>query len=120
MPDFLASLNVGHWIAIVAILVGCFFGTFTVLNYLGARRERKLKTDEAIPNVKATINRKAYGGGWRSVQLHIIPTAEQQNFKVQNWRIIRARLLRPWSSAILARAANDDYATGDFDPDNPA
>jgi hypothetical protein len=53
---FIDSLNTGHWIAIVAILVGSFFGSFTVANYLGARRERRLKTQESTPEVRATIN----------------------------------------------------------------
>lgn len=112
------SLNTGHWIAIVAILVGSFFGLFTVANYLAGRRERKLKTYETIPEVKATINRTAYKNGWRSVQLHIAESAESQNFKLANWHIERARLLRPWS-AMLARAENDDYATGVFYPEKP-
>jgi hypothetical protein len=116
---FIDSLNTGHWIAIAAIVIGSFFGSFTVANYLAGRRERKLKSYETTPDIKATINRKLYAGGWRSVQLHIIAPAEQQNFQTKNWRIDHARLLRPRTGAVLARAENDDYATGVFYPEIP-
>ena len=119
VATFIDSLNTGHWIAIAAILMGSFFGSFTVLNYLAGRRERKLRTYETTPEVKATINRKRYDGGWRSVQLHIIAPPEQQNFQVNNWHITHARLVRPWFGAVLARAENNDYATGVFFPENP-
>jgi hypothetical protein len=116
---FIAALETGHWIAIAAIVVGSFFGSFTVANYLAGRRERKLRTYESTPQVKATINRKAYKDGWRSVQFHMVAAEDHpQNFQYGNWQIERARLLRPWS-AILARAENDDYATGVFYPENP-
>jgi hypothetical protein len=115
---FLGSLNTGHWIAIVAIIVGSFFGSFTVANYLAARRDRELKIYETTPEVKATINRTRYKGGWRSVQLHITAPSGQQNFTLTNWYIKRARLVRPWR-ALLARAENDDYAIGVFYPNNP-
>jgi hypothetical protein len=111
------SFNVGHWIAIFAIIVGSFFGSFTVANFLAGRRERKLRTYETTPEVKATINRKRYVGDWRSVQLHIVEGLEAHNFKFENWHIQRARLLRPWRGAVLARAENDDYAIGVFYPD---
>jgi hypothetical protein len=116
---FIDTMNTGHWIAIVAIIVGSFFGSFTVANFLAVRRERKLKTYEATPEIKATINKKCYEGGWRSVQLHIVEGPDPHNFKYQNWCIHHALLLRPWWGAVLARAENDDYATGVFYPDKP-
>ena len=116
---FASSLNVSNWIAILAVLIAAISLSFNAANYLAGHRERKLKTYEAIPRVKATINAKGYKGGWRSVQLHISPaTDNQQNFQHGNWRIERARLLGP-SSALLARAENDDYATGVFYPEKP-
>ena len=39
-------------------------------------------------------------------------------FEYGQWRIDRAVLLAP-AKAILARAENDDYATGVFYPENP-
>lgn len=116
---FAKTLETGHWIAIIAIVIGSFFGTFTMLNYLAGRRERKLKTYETTPDIKATINRRRYKDGWRSVQLHVVEPSEGQNFRYENWCIERARLLRPWWGAVLARAENDDYATGVFYPENP-
>jgi len=116
---FIDSLNTSNWIAILAIIVAIIFGSFTAANYLAGRHERKLKTYETTPEVKATINRTSYRDCWRSVQLHIVaPTEHPQNFQYGNWHIECARLLRPWS-AVLARAENDDYATGVFYPDNP-
>jgi hypothetical protein len=115
----LNSLTIQHWLTIGAIFVAIIGVSFTAANYLAGRRERKLKTYEATPEVKATINRRGYEVGWRSVQLHIIAAPEQQNFKYENWYIERASLLRPWWDAVLARAENDDYATGVFYPDNP-
>jgi hypothetical protein len=114
----LSSLTIQHGLTIVAIGVAIVFGSFGAANYLAGRRERKLKTFEGTPEVKATINRKSYADGWRSVQLHIVASSGQQNFNYANWYIESARLLRPWR-AVLARAENDDYATGVFYPDNP-
>jgi hypothetical protein len=116
---FASSLNVSNWIAIIAILIAAISLSFNAANYLAGHRERKLRTYESTPLVKATINSKCYKEGWRSVQLHIVPaTDNQQNFSYKNWRIERARLLWP-ASAVLARAENDDYATGVFYPENP-
>src|SRR5262249_33955755 len=64
-------------------------------------------------------NKKRYQDGWRSVQLHIAEPPEAQNFKLTNWYVERACLLRPRWRAVLARAENDDYATGAFYPDKP-
>lgn len=116
---FIDTLTTGHCIAIVAILVGIFFGSFTVANYIGARRERNAKTHETTPEVKATINKDYYAGGWRSVQLHVAAPPEQKNFKVDNWRITTACLLKPPWPVALSRAQNDDYAQGVFNPDDP-
>ena len=115
---FVDSLTTGNWIAIIAIFVAIFFGSFAAANYLAGRKERKLKTSETAPRLKATINRKCYQGGWRSVQLHIDPPGEQQNFDYDRWCIKRAILLCP-RSARLARAKDDDYATGIFYPNAP-
>jgi hypothetical protein len=89
-------------------------------SYLAARRERKLKKYEAIPEVRATINKDTYPGGWRSAQLHVVPRKQHQQFQFNyhDWCIERVRLLRPWR-AVLARAENDDYATAVFYPENP-
>jgi hypothetical protein len=119
VATFLYALTIQHWLTIAAIVVGIFFGTFGALNYLAGRRERKLRTYESTPEVKAVINRKRYEGGWRSVQLHISPPAEKQNFDYKNWHITRARLLRPVRGVVLARAEGDDYAKGVFYPENP-
>lgn len=73
---FARTLETGHWIAIIAIVIGSFFGTFTMLNYLAGRRERKLKTYETTPDIKATINRRRYKDDWRSVQLHVAAAAD--------------------------------------------
>jgi hypothetical protein len=89
------------------------------LNYLAARRERKLKTYEATPEVRATINKDAYEGGWRSVQLHIAEPPEGRNFQLKNWYIVRASLLRPAWPVVLARAENDDYASRVFYANDP-
>jgi hypothetical protein len=110
------NLFTAHWIAIVGPLVAIilWFGN----HYIAARRERK-KAQEPTPGVKATINRERYPGGWRSVQLHIMPRDRQPDFQYDNWCIERARLLRPWRGAVLARAENDDYAAGVSYPENP-
>jgi hypothetical protein len=116
---FLDTLTTQHWLTIVAIAVGTFFGTFTALNYFAARRDRKLRTYETTPHIRATINGTRYEDRWRSVQLHVVAPTESQNFQASNWTIDYARLLRPWPSAVLARAENDDYATGLYDFRNP-
>ena len=119
MSAFLESLNTSHWIAIVAIATAIFFGSFTVANYLAGRRERVAKERETTAIVKATINGTYYEHGWRSVQLHIVAaSAKPKEFDYYSWRIEHARLLSP-RSAVLARADNDDYATGVFYPDLP-
>jgi hypothetical protein len=112
----MGSLNTGHWLTIIGIVVAIIL--WSANHYLTARRERK-KTEEPTPAVQATINRDSYPHGWRSVQLHIMPQDEQRNFQFENWCIKRARLLRPWWGAVLARAENDDYATRVFYPENP-
>jgi hypothetical protein len=116
---FILSLNTQNWLTVIAIGVALIFGSFTALNYLAGRRERKLRTYESTSQIKATINGTRYYDGWRSVQLHVEAVPDQeQNFKYANWRIERARLLHP-SDAELARAENDDYASGAFYPENP-
>ena len=114
---FANSLNAGNWIALIFGLVGTIGVSFTAANYLAGRRERKLRATEHVPKVKAIINRKRYEGGWRSVQLHMISGSED-NLTYANWRIERAQLLGP-RSVVLARAQDDDYATGVFHPENP-
>lgn len=115
----MAELTIGNWIAIAALIVGTVGASFTSANYLVGHRERRRIARNAIPKVKATINPGLHEGGWRSVQLHVVPAEDdQQNFQYANWRIERARILRP-KTAILARAAGDDYASGVFYPENP-
>lgn len=116
---FIVSLNTSNWIAIVSVIVALVSCSFTAANYLSGRRERKLRTYEATPTVKATINATEYPHRWRSVQLHIVASpGHEQNFQYGHWYIERAQLLRPLS-AVLARAENDDYASGVFYPENP-
>lgn len=116
---FLASLNTGNWIALFAAIVAVISCSFAGANYFTGRQERKRRTFEATPTVKATVNATGYPHDWRSVQLHIVPQPDQdQNFKFEHWRIERAQLLRP-RDAVLARAENDDYATGVFYPESP-
>jgi hypothetical protein len=100
-------------VSILGVSLTAIGVTVAILNYQRGGRQ------EPGPAVKATINRKHYLGGWRSVQLHMVGSGEkQQDFEFENWRIERARLLNP-SDAILARAENDDYARGVFYPENP-
>lgn len=116
---FFSTLNTSNWIAIIAVCVAIISTSFTAANYLAGRRERRLQKYEAIPAVKATINAKRYEDGWRSVQLHVVARpGYEQNFQYKNWRIEKVRLLFPWR-AVLARALNDDYATGTFYPERP-
>ena len=113
------GLTTQHWLTIAGLCIAVFIGYFNVTGQLAQRRERKLRTYEATPDVRATINATTYHSGWRSVQLHIAAPADEQNFRLENWHITKARLLRPWITAKLARAANDDYATGVFFPEVP-
>jgi hypothetical protein len=53
-----SSLNVSNWIAIVAVLIAAISLSFNAANYLAGHRERKLKTYENTPLVKATIKRQ--------------------------------------------------------------
>lgn len=116
--ELLASLNTSNWIAIVAVIIAAISTSFTTANYLAGRRERKHRTYESTPVVKASINGLLYEDGWRSVQLHLIAADDDKNFKYDNWRIQGAWLLRPWS-AKLARAKDDDYASKIFFPEKP-
>lgn len=114
-----ASLNASNWIAVFAATVAVVSCSFAGANYLAGRQERKRRTFEATPTIKATINATVYPHDWRSVQLHIVASPGQdQNFKYGHWHIERAQLLRP-QSAVIARAENDDYATGVFYPESP-
>ena len=113
------ELTVGNWIAIVAVLIGAVSASFAAANYLAGRRERIGNALKSDARVKLTINATDYENGWRSVQLHVIPTdAEHKDFGYSNWVIERATLVRP-KNAVLARAENDDYATGVFYPEQP-
>jgi hypothetical protein len=111
----ISSLTLAHWIGIVGVVVGIVLWLAT--QYLTVLRERR-KTEEATPIVRATINKDSYRDGWRSVQLHVMGASEDQQIRYNDWRIERANLLRPWS-AVLARAENDDCATGVFYPETP-
>jgi hypothetical protein len=119
MMAIISAFSAANWIAIVFGCVGAIGVGFAAANFFAARKERVSKTKEAHPVVKATINRKHYRDGWRSVQLHIVPSEiTAQPFQHQNWIIKSATLLRP-KNAVLARAENDDYATGVFYPESP-
>jgi hypothetical protein len=110
----MGELTIANWIAIIAVVVGALGASFTSLNYFAARRERQRSAQKNRAQIKATINSKYYEDGWRSVQLHVVPLDEEQrDFRYENWRIERAILIRP-KNAILACAANDDYASGVF------
>jgi hypothetical protein len=116
---FFASFNTSNWIAVFAAIIAVVSCSFAGANYLAGREERKRRTFEVTPTIKATINSTVYPHHWRSVQLHIVASPGQdQNFKYDHWHIERAQLLRP-RSAVLARAENDDYATGVFYPETP-
>lgn len=110
---FLESLNAGNWIAIVVALLGI------LLWYLTPLRDRWHKQAGTVPEVQATINRDAYPGGWRPVQLHFVTPPGAQNVDIHGWCILRASLLRPPWPAVLARAENDDYASRVFYADDP-
>ena len=115
IANLLSLFTLTNWIAIAGIVIAVLL--WLASQSLTARGER-LKTFETTPIVRATINRKRYRDGWRSVQLHLAPAPAQQLFKVENWRIESARLVRP-SSAMLARAEKDDYASEIFYPESP-
>lgn len=113
------ALTLANWIAIGSVAAGMIGATAGTLNYLAGRRERQRVAQKSGARVQGTINAKYYRDGWRSVQLHMVPVEEgQPNFDYKSWRIERAELLRP-RNAVLARAADDDYATGVFYPENP-
>ena len=114
-----ASFNTGNWIALFAATIAVISCSFAGANYFAGRRERNRKALEGVPIVKATINATTYPHSWRSVQLHLVPLSEENRvFKYDQWQIERAQLLRP-RNAVIARAENDDYATGVFYPENP-
>jgi hypothetical protein len=113
---FINSLNLQNWLTIGFGSVGTLFA---LERFLAARRERLLKANDGTPVLKATINVKRYKDGWRSAQLHLVPHSDQPNFSYDAWRIERTRLMWPWPRVVLARAENDDYATGVFYPENP-
>lgn len=102
------------WLAILAVLIGAASLWFA---FRQDRRDTRNHASER-PTVKAVVNRTYYRGGWRSVQLHVVPSDTQPNFPYQAWRIYNARLVSP-RGAVLASAENDDYATGVFFPENP-
>ena len=106
------------WLPIAALIIAISSLSLTALNYFAGRRERNRRTHETTPEVSAIINRKHYEGGWRSVQLHIVEPAEPLNFQCSNWRIGHAHLLKP-TTAVLAGAKDDDYASGIFYADKP-
>jgi hypothetical protein len=106
-------------IPIYMAVVGTLSFTLTVVGVtVGVLSYRRGGRQEPKARVKATINRKFYGDGWRSVQLHIGPSESNDKLQYQNWRIERAELVSP-RDAVLARAENDDCATSIFYPDKP-
>lgn len=117
---FVQSLNTSNWIAIIALAVSCLSLFIAQANFRAGRRERNQRKMDEIPVVQATINKDTYPNGWRSVQLHLVPrNGDWRSFPSDDWRIVRARLIRPWYGVVLARAQNDDYAARIFYPDNP-
>jgi hypothetical protein len=89
-----------------------------ILSYRPALRVSK-RNAAANVRINATINKDLYRNGWRSVQLHIGPADDNyHNFQGGRWRIVRARLVQPWS-AKLARAKDDDYASRVFYDGDP-
>lgn len=110
------QLTISNWIAIIFGLSSMVGVSIAVANFAISRNERKFRSREFDPTVRATINRKYYEGGWRSVQLHIF--GSQKDFHYASWRIVNAKLLRP-RSAVLAPAENGDYARGIFFPESP-
>ena len=114
----MGGLNPGNWIAIVGIIVAIVIGSVAFINNFWSILDRLRAGREAPATIKATINKTDYRDDWRSVNLHVVPTEDEPNFKYQNWRIHRALLINP-STAVLARAENDDYATSVFFDRNP-
>jgi hypothetical protein len=113
------SLNTSNWIAVFAAAVAVVSCAFAGANYLSGRQERRRRTFEATPTIKAAINATVYPDDWRSVHLHVVPSPGQdENFNHDHWHIECAQLLLP-RSAVMARAENDDYATGVFYPERP-
>ncbi len=110
------ALTLRDWLAIFAVLFAA--GSLWFAFRRDWRDTRNAPPASSRPNVKTTINKKYYRDRWRSVQLHVVPSGVQPNFPYDQWRIYRARLISP-RSAILARAENDDYATGVFFPETP-
>lgn len=115
MPE----LTVGNWIAIVGLFIASVSSSVGLASFLATRRERRSNANKDGPLIQANINADTYEGGWRSVQLHVVPRDDrEQNFPYQFWRIERAALIRP-KNAKLARAADDDYGSGVFYPEKP-
>jgi hypothetical protein len=102
------------WIALLLIASG--ISIFILSRVLP---DQPMQSASSIPGVKATINRDCYLDGWRSVQLHIMPPpGQEQTYSKHGWRIDGAKLVSP-SDAVLARAKDDDYASGEFYPEKP-
>lgn len=114
-----SPLSLQNWLTIAGIAVTVFIGYFSVTDQIAQRRERRQKAYGSRPTVQATINRDAYEGGWRSVQLHIAKQPNGENIEVNDWRIVRAALLKPAWPVVLARAENDDYASRVFYANDP-
>lgn len=117
--DILSKLEVGHWIAIAFGCIGAVGVFYSVRNNRAALRERKESAREPGADVSVTINRKTYPGGWRSVQVHTRPELVAGQFDFGNWKILSVALTRPRHGVELARAKDDDYASGIFFPDDP-
>lgn len=110
-------MTLTNWLQILFGCAALVSMTVAVVNYLEQRRDRK-RGSGPRPAIKATINKTYHRDGWRSVQLHVVPSDVQPNFPYDQWRILHARLIAPRRAA-LARAENDDYAAGVFFDDNP-
>jgi hypothetical protein len=105
------------WVSFLLIALGILM--FVLSRVLPDRSIQSAPSSS--PRVKAIINRERYPGGWRSVGLHIMPPPGQESsfrFTKRGWRIDGAELLSPMD-AVLARAKDDDYATGEFYPEKP-
>jgi hypothetical protein len=113
------GFTVGNWLTVVSIAIALVFGYFAVSNNRAAIRERKAKARAEVPDAPIVINKTAYPGGWRSVQVHIKASPGAQSFSFGDWRVESVKLIRPLWGATLARAENDDYATGVFFSDEP-
>jgi hypothetical protein len=113
----MSDLTIANWLSIAGVAVAAVSASIAATNFLASFRERRRNARKSAPRVKVTINGTSYENGWRSVQLHIVAAGDGP-FQYGSWRIERATLLRP-RQAILARAADDDYATGVFYPEHP-